>query len=147
MAFQEEQLLARIRRSWFTLTFALLALFLAAAILSYVSNRIVEQWVLYAAYFVSAALALFFWLIPTIRHLNFYVEITTSRLIVRDGIFGQKTTEVAIAEINSVDLGRGRKLTLGRRNGEPLVLERMPKAKLIAEELRSIARIGSGLGA
>ncbi len=147
MAFQEEQLLARIRRSWFTLTFTLLALFLAAAILSYVSNRIVEQWVLYAAYFVSAALALFFWLIPTIRHLNFYVEITTSRLIVRDGIFGQKTTEVAIAEINSVDLGRGRKLTLGRRNGEPLVFERMPKAKLIAEELRSLARLGSGLSA
>jgi membrane protein YdbS with pleckstrin-like domain len=147
VAFQEEQIVARIRRSWFTLTFALIALFLAAAILSYVSNRIVEQWVLYAAYFVSAALALFFWLIPTIRHLNFYVEITTSRLIVRDGIFGQKTTEVAIAEINSVDLGRGRKLTLGRRNGEPLVFERMPKAKLIAEELRSLARLGSGLSA
>lgn len=144
MAFQEEQLIARIRRSWFTLTFALLALFLAAAILSYVSNRVVDQWVLYSAYIVSALLALFFWLIPTIRHLNFYVELTTSRLIVRDGLFGQKTTEVSIAEINSVDLGRGRKLTLGRRNGEPVVLERMPKAKLIAEELRSLARLGSG---
>lgn len=147
MAFQEEQLIARIRRSWFTLTFALLALFLAAAILSYVSNRVVEQLLLYSAYVVAAVLALFFWLIPTIRHLNFYVELTTSRLIVRDGIFGQKTTEVAIAEINAVDLGRGRKLTLGRTNGEPLVLERMPKAKLIAEELRSLARLGSGLSA
>jgi len=146
VAFQEEQLIARIRRSWFTLTFALLALFLAAAILSYVSNRVVDQWVLYAAYFVSAVLALFFWLIPTVRHLNFYVELTTSRLIVRDGIFGQKTTEVALAEINSVELGRGRRLTLGRRNGEPLVFERMPKAKMIAEELRSLARLGSGLG-
>jgi membrane protein YdbS with pleckstrin-like domain len=144
VAFQEEQLIARIRRSWFTLTFALLALFLAAAILSYVSNRVVDQWVLYSAYVVSAVLALFFWLIPTIRHLNFYVELTTSRLIVRDGLFGQKTTEISIAEINSVDLGRGRKLTLGRRNGEPVVLERMPKAKLIAEELRSLARLGTG---
>ena len=147
MAFQEEQIIARIRRSWFTLTFALLALFLSAAILSYVSNRVVDQWILYSAYVVSAGLALFFWLIPTIRHLNFYVELTTSRLIVRDGIFGQKTTEVAIAEINSVELGRGRKLTLGRRNGEPLVLERMPKAKLIAEELRAAAPLSSGLSA
>lgn len=147
MAFQEEQIIARIRRSWFTLTFALLALFLSAAILSYVSNRVVDQWILYSAYVVSAGLAIFFWLIPTIRHLNFYVELTTSRLIVRDGIFGQKTTEVAIAEINSVELGRGRKLTLGRRNGEPLVLERMPKAKLIAEELRDAAPLGSGLSA
>ena len=147
MAFQEEQIIARIRRSWFTLTFALLALFLSAAILSYVSNRVVDQWILYSAYVVSAGLAIFFWLIPTIRHLNFYVELTTSRLIVRDGIFGQKTTEVAIAEINSVELGRGRKLTLGRRNGEPLVLERMPKSKLIAEELRAAAPLSSGLSA
>lgn len=141
MAFQEEQLIARIRRSWFTLTFALLALFLAAAILSYVSNRVVEQWVLYAAYIVSALLALFFWLMPTIRHLNFYVELTSSRLIVRDGLFGQKTTEVAIADISSVDLGRGRKLTIARRNGEPIVLERVPKAKMVAEQLRSLARL------
>lgn len=141
MAFQEEQLIARIRRSWFTLTFALLALFLAAAILSYVSNRVVEQWVLYAAYVVSALLALFFWLIPTIRHLNFYVELTSSRLIVRDGLFGQKTTEVAIADISSVELGRGRKLTIARRNGEPIVLERVPKAKMVAEQLRSLARV------
>jgi membrane protein YdbS with pleckstrin-like domain len=147
VAFQEEQIIARIRRSWFTLTFALLALFLSAAILSYVSNRVVDQWILYSAYVVSAGLAIFFWLIPTIRHLNFYVELTTSRLIVRDGIFGQKTTEVAIAEINSVELGRGRKLTIGRRNGEPLVLERMPKAKLIAEELRAAAPLGSGTSA
>ena len=147
MAFQEEQIIARIRRSWFTLTFALLALFLSAAILSYVSNRVVDQWILYSAYVVSAGLAIFFWLIPTIRHLNFYVELTTSRLIVRDGIFGQKTTEVAIAEINSVELGRGRKLTIGRRNGEPLVLERMPKAKLISEELRAAAPLGSGTSA
>ncbi len=146
MAFQEEQFIARIRRSWFTLTFALLALFLAAAILSYVSNRVVDQWVLYAAYVVSAVLALFFWLIPTVRHLNYYVELTTSRLIVRDGIFGQKTAEVSIAEINSVELGRGRKLTLGRRSGEPLVFERMPKAKMLAEELRALAKLGSGLG-
>ena len=141
MAFQEEQLIARIRRSWFTLTFALLALFLAAAILSYVSNRVVEQWILYAAYTVSALLALFFWLMPTIRHLNFYVELTSSRLIVRDGLFGQKTTEVAIADISSVELGRGRKLTIARRNGEPIVLERVPKAKMVAEQLRSLARV------
>jgi len=147
VAFQEEQIIARIRRSWFTLTFALLALFLSAAILSYVSNRVVDQWILYSAYVVSAGLATFFWLIPTIRHLNFYVELTTSRLIVRDGIFGQKTTEVAIAEINSVELGRGRKVTIGRRNGEPLVLERMPKAKLISEELRAAAPLGSGTSA
>jgi hypothetical protein len=59
---------------------------------------------------------------------------------VRDGIFGQKTTELALADITSVDLGRGRTIKLGRGSGEPVVLERMPKAKLIATELRSLTR-------
>ena len=143
MAFQEEQIIARIRRSWFTLSFAFLALFAAAAILSYVSNRSVEPWLLYSAYAVCAVLALVFWLVPTIRHLNFYVELTTSRLIVRDGIFGQKSIELAIADIDSVELGRGRTIKIGRKSAEALVLERMPKAKLLSAELRSLARLSS----
>lgn len=143
MAFQEEQIIARIRRSWFTLTFAFLALFLAAAILSYVSNRSVEPWILYSAYAACAVLALVFWLVPTVRHLNFYVELTTSRLIVRDGIFGQKTTELAIADIVSVELGRGRTIKIGRKSAEAVVLERMPKAKLLSSELRSLARLSA----
>jgi membrane protein YdbS with pleckstrin-like domain len=143
VAFQEEQIIARIRRSWFTLTFAFLALFLAAAILSYVSNRSVEPWILYSAYSACAVLALVFWLVPTVRHLNFYVELTTSRLIVRDGIFGQKTTELAIADIVSVELGRGRTIKIGRKSAEAVVLERMPKAKLLSSELRSLARLSA----
>jgi membrane protein YdbS with pleckstrin-like domain len=143
VAFQEEQIIARIRRSWFTLTFAFLALFLAAAILSYVSNRAVEPWILYSAYAACAVLALVFWLVPTVRHLNFYVELTTSRLIVRDGIFGQKTTELAIADIVSVELGRGRTIKIGRKSAEAVVLERMPKAKLLSSELRSLARLSA----
>jgi membrane protein YdbS with pleckstrin-like domain len=143
VAFQEEQIIARIRRSWFTLTFAFLALFLAAAILSYVSNRSVEPWILYSAYAACAVLALVFWLVPTVRHLNFYVELTTSRLIVRDGIFGQKTTELAIADIVSVELGRGRTIKIGRKSAEAVVLERMPKAKLLSSELRSLARLSA----
>jgi membrane protein YdbS with pleckstrin-like domain len=143
VAFQEEQIIARIRRSWFTLTFAFLALFSAAALLSYVSNRSVEPWILYSAYAACAVLALVFWLVPTVRHLNFYVELTTSRLIVRDGIFGQKTTELAIADIVSVELGRGRTIKIGRKSAEEVVLERMPKAKLLSSELRSLARLSA----
>jgi uncharacterized membrane protein YdbT with pleckstrin-like domain len=143
VAFQEEQLIARIRRSWLGLTFAFLALFLAAAVLSYISNRVVDEWLTYVAYSVAGLLTILFWLLPTIRHLNFYVELTSARLIVRDGLFGQKTSELAIADIASVDLARGGRLTLGRRDGEPLVFERIPKAKLLAAELRSLARLSA----
>lgn len=141
MAFQEEQLIARIRRSWWRLIFPLLALFVAASVFSYVNNRSVEQWAVYVAYSVAALLAVLFWLIPSIRHLSFYVELTTSRLVIRDGIFGQKTVELALADITSIDLGRGRKITIGRRDAEPLVLESIPGTKGFVAELRSAARI------
>ena len=121
------------------MTFSLFALFLAAAILSYVSNRVVDEWLIYAAYSVAGLLAVFFWLVPTIKHLNFYVELTTSRLIVRDGIFGQKTTELSLGDITSIELLRGRTVSLGRREGERLVLERMPKTKRLVDELRAAA--------
>lgn len=143
MAFQEEQVIARIRRSWWPMTFALFALFLAGAILSYVSNRVVDQWLIYVAYSVAGLLAVFFWLVPTIKHLNFYVELTTSRLIVRDGIFGQKTTELSLGDITSIELLRGRTVSLGRREGERLVLERMPRAKRLVAELRAAANLSA----
>ena len=141
MAFQEEQLIARIRRSWWRLIFPLLALFVAAAIFSYVNNRSVEQWALYLAYSIAGVLAVLFWLIPSIRHLSFYVELTSSRLVIRDGIFGQKTIELALADVTSIELGRGRKITIGRRDAEPLVLEGIPATKTFVAELRSAARI------
>ena len=141
MAFQEEQLIARIRRSWWRLIFPLLALFVAAAIFSYVNNRSVEQWALYLAYSIAGVLAVLFWLIPSIRHLSFYVELTSSRLVIRDGIFGQKTNELALADVTSIELGRGRKITIGRRDAEPLVLEGIPSTKTFVAELRSAARM------
>jgi membrane protein YdbS with pleckstrin-like domain len=141
VAFQEEQLIARIRRSWWRLIFPLLALFVAAAIFSYVNNRSVEQWALYLAYSIAGVVAVLFWLIPSIRHLSFYVELTSSRLVIRDGIFGQKTIELALADVTSIELGRGRKITIGRRDAESLVLEGIPATKTFVAELRSAARI------
>lgn len=119
----------------------LFALFLAAAIFSYVNNRTQEQWLVYVAYSAAGLLAFFGWLIPSIRHLNFYVELTTSRLIIRDGLFGQKSIELPLAEVSSIELGRGRELTIGRRTGEPIVLSAIPKSKALLAELREVTRI------
>lgn len=116
----------------------LFALFLAAAIFSYVNNRAQEQVFLYVAYTVAGLLALFGWLIPVIRHLNFYIELTNSRLIIRDGLFGQKSVEVSLTDVTAVELGRGRELTISRRSGETIVLTAIPKAKTLVAELRSL---------
>ena len=137
MAFQEELLIARVRQSWWRLLPALLALFLASAIYSYVNNRVVEQWLIYVAYSIAAALAIFFWLIPLVRHLNFYVELTTSRLVVRDGIFAQKTVELSLSDITSVEVGRGRIITIVRRDGEPVTVKPVAGSKAFVSELRA----------
>ena len=141
MAFQEEELIARIRRSWWRLVFPLLSLFIAATLYSYVNNRAQEQWLVYVCYSIAGVLAVFFWLIPSIRHLSFYVELTTSRLIVRDGIFAQKSFELSLSDITGIEFGRGRIITISRREGEPLALQGLPKAKTFVAELRAAARI------
>lgn len=119
----------------------MLALFVAAAIYSYVNNRVAEQWLIYVAYSIAAILAIFFWLIPLVRHLNFYVELTSSRLIVRDGIFAQKTVELSLSDISSVEVGRGRIITIARRDAEPIVVKPIAGSKSFVNELRSAARL------
>lgn len=141
MAFQEEQLIARVRQSWWRLLPAMLSLFVAAAIYSYVNNRVVEQWLIYVAYSIAAVLAFFFWLIPLVRHLNFYVELTSSRLTVRDGIFAQKTVEVSLSDVTSVEVGRGRVISISRREGEPITVKPVASSKTFVSELRAAARL------
>lgn len=140
MAFQEEEVVARVRRSWAGLILPFAALFVAAGLISYISNRVVEAWLSYTAFGLSGLLGLF-WLISMIRHLNFYVELTTARAIFRDGIFGQKTREISLADVVSLELGKSKTLTIGRRGAEPLVIANVPKAKALAAELRNLAKL------
>lgn len=132
--------MARVRRSWAGLILPFTALFVAAALISYISNRVVETWFTYLVFSVSGLLALF-WLIAIVRHLNFYVELTTARIIFRDGIFGQKTTETSLSEVVSVDLGKAKTLTIARRGSEPLIIANVPKAKALLAELRAMAKL------
>ena len=119
----------------------MLAIFLAAAIFSYVNNRVVEQWLMYVAYSIAGVLAFFFWLIPLVRHLNFYVELTTSRLVVRDGLFAQKSVEVSLGDISSVEVGRGRVIEVLRRDAEPILIKPIASSKAFVKQLRAAARL------
>lgn len=140
MAFQEEQVVARVRRSWVTLLLPLLALFISAALVSYINNRVVETW-FSNVILVVAAIGAVLWLFSIVRHLIFYIELTTSRLIVRDGIFGQKSVEVSLGDVTAVEVGKGRTLNISRRTAEPIVLAKTPRAKTLAAEIKSLARL------
>ena len=118
----------------------LLVLFVAAALVSYINNRVVDLWVSNLI-LVLAAVSGVVWLIAIVRHLVFYIELTTSRLRVRDGLFGQRSVELSLSEITGVEVGRGRTLTLSRGAVEPLVLAKTPRVKTLAAEIKSLARL------
>ena len=137
MSFQSEEYVGRIRKSALSLVFPMLALFLAAAVASYFSNITTEQWVYYTILIFCGLFALAFWLVPTIRHLSFYVDLTTSRITIRQGLFGGKTVDLAWAEIREITFAKGRKVVLQPAAGEPIELEGLPQPKKLAATLRA----------
>lgn len=134
-----ESYLGRVRHRASSLIGPLLALFLAAGIVSYFANKRFEVWQLNIAYSVALLIAIILWLIPTIRHLSFYVDLTSTRIVIRRGLFGGQTVELAWGEITSIEQ-RGSKITLNslKLNG-PLELNRMPRAKALAALMRDNA--------
>lgn len=137
MSFQSEEYLGRIRKSAMSLVFPMAALFLAAAVASYFSNITVEQWLYYTILILCGLFALAFWLVPSIRHLSFYLDITTSRLTIRRGLFGGKSVDLAWAEIREITFAKGRKVVLQPQVGEPIELEGLPQPKKLAASLRA----------
>jgi len=137
VSFQSEEYLGRIRKSSAALVFPTLALFLAAAVASYFTNVTTEQWLYYTILILSGLFALAFWLVPVIRHLSFYLDITTSRITIRRGIFGGKSVDLAWSEIREITFAKGRKLVLQPHTGEAIELESLPQAKKLAATLRA----------
>jgi membrane protein YdbS with pleckstrin-like domain len=137
VSFQSEEYLGRIRKSALSLVFPMAALFLAAAVASYFSNITVDLWLYYTILIACGLFALVFWLVPTIRHLSFYLDLTTSRVTIRQGLFGGKSVVLAWAEIREITFAKGRKVVLQPRTGEPIELEGLPQPKKLAATLRA----------
>ena len=117
MSFQSEEYVGRVRKSAASLILPTLALFFAAAVASYFSNVATNQWV-YSAILISCGLvALLFWLVPVIRHLSFYLDITTSRITIRRGIFGGQTLDLSWNQISEITFAKGRKVVIQQRDG------------------------------
>jgi hypothetical protein len=137
VSFQSEEYLGRIRKSAAGLVFPTLALFLAAAVASYFSNITTDQWVYYTILILCAVFAVAFWLIPVISHLSFYLDLTTTKITIRRGLFGGKSVDLAWNEIREITFAKGRKLVLQPNTGEAIELESLPKAKKLASTLRA----------
>jgi hypothetical protein len=137
VSFKSEEYIGRIRKSAMSLVFPMSALFLAAAVASYISNITVEQWLYYTILTLCGLFAAAFWLAPIIRHLSFYLDITSTRLTIRQGLFGGKSVDLAWAEIREITFAKGRKVVIQPQVGEPIELEGLAQPKKLAVSLRN----------
>lgn len=138
MNFIAEQRLARLRPRASKLFLPMIALFLAAFLLSFFSGRLNEQWQNIALWAITGAIALILWLIPLLRYLSSYTEITNVRVLSRSGLMGQHRDEARLSQVNKVELTRGRTITLHLNGEEPMVLAGVPKHKMVAAEIEAL---------
>ena len=138
MSFEEEVLLARVRARGSRLLMPTLLLCVAAFLSTFLSSHFDQQWQLTALYSVCGAVAVLGFVVPLVRYLTAWTDITTAQIITRAGIFGQRYRAVALANVDRIELETSRTITVHVNGEEPLSLVGLPKAKLIAQELISL---------
>jgi membrane protein YdbS with pleckstrin-like domain len=139
VSFQAEQKLVKLRPRASRLILPTLILGLVVAALAFFENRKLDSWQPTAINVAGAVVVFFAWMLPLVRQLATWVEVSTNRLVWRDGLFGQKRREVSWHEVSAVELSRGR-ITVFIHGQEPLVLSGLPKAKQLAREMQNLVR-------
>lgn len=140
MSFQSEYRLIRMRPRVSALGWPTLILTGCAFALGALANRLPETWMLNALYAAVGSIALIFWLFPLIRYVSTYLEVTSTRLIVRRGVFGQHSFEVNLGDVVAVNVaGRGR-ITIKTVSGEEHTVGPISRAKFIAGELAKLTK-------
>ena len=138
MSFESELLLGRFRARGSRLLFPTLFLGVAAFLLSFLYGRFDQQWQLIALYSVCGAIALFGFVVPLLRYLTAWTDVTTARVVSRAGLWGQHYRSVPFAQVQRVEHSAG-VVTLFIPGEEPMELRGLPKGKLIAQELSNLA--------
>jgi hypothetical protein len=118
-----------------------LALALAAFLFELFGTFATLDWQRYLLWGVTGSIAFFFWLVPLLRYLATFTDITTQRVIARSGLFGQRFREVNLSQVTRIETGRGGRLTIVVSNSEPLELISVAKPKLVASELSRLANL------
>ena len=114
-----------------------IALFISAAVASYFGNVTTDQWLYYTVLVTCGVVAVILWLVPVLRHLSFYLDITNARITIRRGLFGGQTVDLAWSDIAEITFAKGRKVVIQPRNGEAIELEGLPQPKKLTATLRA----------
>ena len=139
MSFLAEQRIARIRPRGSKLFFPNLFLFLACFAMAFFGGRLTEHWQYLVLWITCGSVAFFLWLLPLLRFMSTFLEVTTTRVLYRSGLLGQKRREVSLAQIKDVQLTRGRTISIVIDGQEPIVVPGIPKHKTVAVEIDRLA--------
>lgn len=128
--------MARIRQRSSVLIPAQISLFICIFVLSFISGKVFDSWIMLSVEIAVALVAVIFWLLPTWRYATTYVDVTTTRIVQRGGFFARVKREVSNSQISAVEHSRKLGVVLTVNEAEPMVLAKTPKSKELAEELR-----------
>ena len=131
--------LGRLRPRATKLFVPFLVLAACCFVLSFYNGRLEQPWMSTAMLAVAGLLVLLFWLIPVLRYLSAYVEVSTSGVLVRSGLMGQKRQEVSFSQVTAIELGKGRRIEIVTRDGEVIALPKLPRAKKLVAQLERLA--------
>jgi hypothetical protein len=139
VSFESEFLLGRFRARGSRLILPTLLLALAAFLLAFFYARVdaTQAWQSYLLFGICAAIALFGFVIPTLRYLTAWTDITTARVVARSGLWGQHYRSVSLAEVQRVECATG-VVSLHLSTEEPLEIRGLPKPKLVSQELSNL---------
>jgi len=137
VSFQQELDLARIRQSFRVLWLAQVVLFVVVFGLSFVSGRVLDDWLSITINSAAGVLVALFWLLPSIRYATTFVDITSTRIISRGGLFARVRRELSWSQVTGIEFSRTKGIVILAGEDAPLILTRMPRAKALAEELRA----------
>lgn len=105
--------------------------------LSFMSGRVLEDWLAITINAAAGVLIAFFWLLPSIRYATTFVDITSTRIISRGGLFARVRRELSWSQVTGIEYSRTKGIVILAGEEPPLILTRMPRAKALAEELRA----------
>jgi Bacterial PH domain len=139
VSFESEFLLGRFRARGSRLVLPTALLGLSAFLLAFFYARVdaTQAWQSFLLYGACGAIALFGFVIPTLRYLTAWTDITTSRVVARSGLWGQHYRSVSLADVQRVELATG-VVSLHLVAEEPLELRGLPKPKLVSQELSNL---------
>ncbi len=139
MSFIADTRIAKLRPRLSRLFWPNCALFVAVFFVSFFAGRFNQPWQNYVVWISCGLIAFLFWFLPLIRFASTYLEVTTTRVVSRSGLFGQHRREIKISEIERVELAKNRAFTIEVSGQEPLVIAGIPNHKTVALEIDRLA--------